>query len=248
MSKNNIYELKESDMGILVDSTANNKLDYKNEKVIPNNHDKKTMALLKDLLDRKGWNQRQLAKELHKDTTTINRWAKNSRDIKWDQAEDIAKVIGCHPIEVYTPKKEVPLKYYFTESFKVQKIDKEDQQLIQIPYEYYHKNIKAIQSNIPGSFIDGEIMLFDIPKIKKFSSLAISKLCYCEPSKDYKKRFKNISDVVGVLTSNADFTLSVINPLNRQPVLNNITPKDLDLATPVKVKYNPLLINQLINT
>jgi len=248
MSKNNIYELKESDMGILVDSTANNKLDYKNEKVIPNNHDKKTMALLKDLLDRKGWNQRQLAKELHKDTTTINRWAKNSRDIKWDQAEDIAKVIGCHPMEVYTPKKEVPLKYYFTESFKVQKIDKEDQQLIQIPYEYYHKNIKAIQSNIPGSFIDGEIMLFDIPKIKKFSSLAISKLCYCEPSKDYKKRFKNISDVVGVLTSNADFTLSVINPLNRQPVLNNITPKDLDLATPVKVKYNPLLINQLINT
>lgn len=245
MSKNNIYELKESDMKVLVDKSADTKLNKIDE---PTNHDKKTMALLKDLLDRKGWNQRKLAQELHKDTTTINRWAKNSRDIKWDQAEQIAAAIGCHPIEVYTPKKEVVLKYYFTESLKVQKIDKEDQQLIQIPYEYYHKNVKAVQSNIPGSFVDGEIMLFDVPKIKKFSSLAIGKLCYCEPSKEYKKRFKNISDVVGVLTSNADYTLSIINPLTRQPVINNITPKDLALATPVKVKYNPLLLNQLINT
>lgn len=212
------------------------------------NHHKKTMALLKDLLDRKGWNQRQLAKELKKDTTTVNRWAKNSRDIKWDQAEQIAAAIGCHPIEVYTPKKEVVLRYFFNESFKVQTIDKEDRQSIQIPYEYYHDNIRAIQSNIPGSFIDGEIMLFDIPILKKFSSLAIGKLCYCETSKEYKKRFKNISDVVGVLKSNTDFTLSIINPLTRQPVISNITPKDLALATPVKVKYNPLLLNQLINT
>ena len=39
---------------------------------------------------------------------------------------------------------------------------------INIPFEYYHPDIRAIFINIPGSWVDGEIYLFDIPKQKIF--------------------------------------------------------------------------------
>ncbi len=214
-------------------------------------HHKKTMALLKDLLDRKGWNQRKLAKELHKDTTTVNRWAKNSRDIKWDQAEKIAKVIGCHPVEVYMPQKSITLRWYVDAGYEVKKYSEKEQTEIRIPFEYYHPNVKAIQINVPGSHVDGEIYLFDIPQTKKFSSLAIGKYCYCTSSEKYKKKNKAAVNVIGILKSNSDYSLSVIHPLTNQPVneaCKSFQPEDLGIATPVKVKYNPLLISQFVNT
>ena len=213
-------------------------------------HHKKTMALLKALLDRKGWNQRQLAKELQKDTTTVNRWAKNSRDIKWDQAEEIAKVIGCHPVEIYSPQKQITLRWYVDPSYQVKIYSEKEQTKIQIPFEYYHKNVRAIQINVPGSHVDGEIYLFDIPQTRKFSSQAIGKYCYCTSSDKYKKRNKDAVDVIGILKSNDDYSLSVLNPLTWRPVneaCKSFQPEDLGIATPVKVKYNPQYFGQQIN-
>lgn len=227
------------------------KLDSKGSSDVSiDNHHKKTMALLKELLDRKGWNQRQLAKELHKDTTTVNRWAKNSRDIKWDQAEEIAKVIGCHPVEIYMPQKDITLRWYVDCSYQVKTYAEKEETRIQIPYEYYHKNVRAIQVNVPGSHVDGEIYLFDIPQTRKFSSQAIGKYCYCTASDKYKKRNKDAVDVIGILKSNDDYSLSVLNPLTWKPVneaCKSFRPEDLGIATPVKVKYNPLYFGQQIN-
>lgn len=213
-------------------------------------HHKKTMALLKALLDRKGWNQRRLAKELHKDTTTVNRWAKNSRDIKWDQAEEIAKVIGCHPVEIYMPQKDITLRWYVDPSYEVKTYSEKEQTQIQIPFEYYHKNVRAIQVNVPGSYVDGEILLVDIPQTRKFSSQAIGKYCYCTSSEKYKKKNKDAVDVIGILKSNDDYSLSVLNPLTWKPVneaCKSFKPEDLGIATPVKVQYNPLYFGQQIN-
>jgi len=226
-------------------------LDSKGRTDVPiDQHHKKTMALLKELLDRKGWNQRQLAKKLDKDTTTVNRWAKNSRDIKWDQAEEIAKVIGCHPVEIYMPQKDITLRWYVDSSYQVKTYAQKEQTQIQIPYEYYHKNVRAIQINVPGSHVDGEVYIFDIPKIKKFSSLAIGKYCYCTSSKAFKKKYKNATDVMGILKSNEDYTFSILNPLTREPVkpgCHRFLIDDLEIATPVKIKYNPNFLHKQID-
>jgi len=149
------------------------------------------------------------------------------------------------------PQKYITLKSFIDSSYNVKKYNEEEQTEIQIPFEYYHTNVKAVQINIPGSYVDGEVYLFDIPKTKKFSSLAIGKCCYCTPSEKLKKRVKGVNDVIGILKSNADYSLSIINPLTKEPISEQCAKfevEDLGIATPVKAKYNPLLINQLINT
>ena len=123
--------------------------------------------------------QAELAKAVVKDATTINRWVKNSRAIAWENAIELAKVLKCHPVDIYQPKSEVVLKSSLNANFTVQPIEKENQKKIQIPFEYYNPEVTAILVNIPGSHVDGEIYLFDIPKIKKFSSQALGKQCYC---------------------------------------------------------------------
>jgi len=226
----------------------------KNNIVSEDNHDKKTMALLKKLLIEKDMTQQDLARILHRDKTTISRWSNDSREIAWDNAIKIADALNIHPVEIYQPRSEIVLKWYVTSNYNVKMYNKEDQHKINIPFEYYNENVRAIQINIPGSHVDGEIYLFDIPKVKKWSSLALNKYCYCTASKSYKKKVgkkHDISDVIGILKANSDYTFSVMHPLTGEPIkpgCHKFTEDDLEIAVPVKVKYNPLYLKQKITT
>ena len=216
-------------------------------------HQTETMALLKQLLDRKGWNQRKLAKELNRDTTTVNRWSKNSRQIDWDNAEKIAKVIGCHPIEIYKPHNFVILKSRCTWNGVVHEIPKEDQYAVYVPYEYYHPHIKAILMQCPGVPTDGEIWLFDIPKVKTFAKNSIGKICYIEPSKLAIKEFKKIKKdtcvpIVALLKGNGDGTLALVNSYTNEPInehCHKVPTEFLGIVSPVKARYDPELLNNI---
>ena len=219
-------------------------------KVITNNHLENTDLLLNKLLRDNDMSQAQLAKAVGKDATTINRWVKNSRAIAWENAIELAKVLKCHPVDIYQPKSEVVLKSSLNANFAVQPIEKENQKKIQIPFEYYNPEVTAILVNIPGSHVDGEIYLFDIPKIKKFSSQALGKQCYCTTSKSFKKKNKNATDVIGILKSNEDYTFSILNPLTKKSVnlgCDSFKIEDLEIATPVKIKYNPNFLHKKID-
>ena len=226
----------------------------KNNIVSADNHDKKTMALLKKLLIEKDMTQQDLARLLHRDKTTISRWSNDSREIHWDNAVAIAKILNVHPVEIYQPRSEIVLRWYVNSSYNVKMYDKEDQHKIKIPFEYYNESVRAIQVNIPGSHVDGEVYLFDIPKVKKWSSDALNKYCYCTASKSFKKKMskkQDVTDVIGILKTNSDFTFSVINPLTGEPVkpgCHKFTEDDLEIAVPVKVKFNPQLLQQKYTT
>ena len=219
-------------------------------KVITNNHLENTDLLLSKLLRDNDMSQAQLAKAVGKDATTINRWVKNSRAIAWENAIELAKVLKCHPVDIYQPKSEVVLRWSVNTNFIVQPIEKENQRKILIPFEYYNPEVRAILVNIPGSHVDGEIYLFDIPKIKKFSSQALGKYCYCTASKSFKKKNKNATDVIGILKSNEDYTFSILNPLTKKSVnleCDSFKIEDLEIATPVKIKYNPNFLHKKID-
>lgn len=224
---------------------------YKSDiKVITNNHLENTDLLLNKLLKDNDMSQAQLAKAVGKDATTINRWVKNSRAIAWENAVELARILKCHPVDIYQPKSEIVLKWSVNPNFTVQPIEKENQRKIQIPFEYYNPEVRAILVNIPGSHVDGEIYLFDIPKIKKFSSQALGKCCYCTPSKSFKKKNKNAKDVIGILKSNEDYSYSILNPLTRKPInpgCDSFKIEDLEIATPVKIRYNPNFLHKKID-
>ena len=214
-------------------------------------HKKETMALLKKLLLEKDMTQQDLARLLHRDKTTISRWSNDSREINWENAVKIADALNIHPVEVYMPKKDIYLRWYVDAKYEVKMYNEKDQIKIRIPYEYYNKDVIAVQVNVPGSYTDGEIFLFDIPKIKKFSSLAIGKYCYCTSSTKYKKKNKNAKNVIGILKTNDDYSLTIINPITRKPINEasvSFQPEDLGIATPVKVRYHPYFLNQKVTT
>ena len=219
-------------------------------RVIANNHLEHRDLLLNKLLKDNDMSQADLAKAVGKDATTINRWVKNSRAIAWENAIELAKVLNCHPVDIYQPRSEVVLRWFVDWKYEVKLYPKENQIKIPIPFEYYHPGIRAIQVNIPGSHVDGEVYLFDIPKVKKFSSDCIGKYCYFTASKELKKRNKNAVDVIGILKANEDLTFTILNPLTRKPInpgCENFPMDDLEIATPVKVKYNPNLLHKTIN-
>ena len=219
-------------------------------------HTATTMAELKDLLERKGFNQRQLAKILKRDTTTVNRWAKSSREITWNNAEEIAKVLQCHPVEIYQPQKILTLKYKCTWDGCVHFLNIEEQHPIEIPYEYYHENIKAIQMEAPGTPFDGEVWLFDIPKTKKFTKDCVGKVCYLTASEIFRKKNRNKmkSDkqecvpLVALLKATGKGKLDIVNSYNEEPInplCMNLSFEDLEIASPVKVKYDPQLLSHI---
>ena len=219
-------------------------------------HEKETMALLKNLLEKKGWNQRQLAKILKRDTTTVNRWAKNSREITWDNAEAIAKVLKCHPVEIYKPHKDIALKFKCGWDGYVRDLSIEEQHPIEIPYEYYHSNIRAVQMESPGTASDGEIWLFDIPKNKKFTKNCVGKICYLTASQKFiKKNRDKMKDtkqkcvpLIALLKPTGTGKLNIVNSYTSEPInplCNNLDFEDLEIASPVKVKYDPQLLSHI---
>ena len=224
-----------------------------NSKKSNKEHNAETMAHLKKLLEDNNFPQLKLAHELGKDKTTVNRWVKNSRKIDWENAEQIAKVLGCHPVDIYQPKNRINLRSYVKWDGEVKDFEKEEQHLIDIPYEYYHENVKAIQMQAPGFHADGEIWLFDIPTSKKFSKYAIGKLCYLTASKSFKKKHEKnntkCKPVIALLKPMGNGKLSIVNSYTDQPInplCENLDTEDFEYATPVKAKYDPDLVNFLI--
>lgn len=217
-------------------------------------HKTQTMALLKKLLDEKGSSQLELANTLGRDKTTVNRWVKNSREISWDNAEKIAAVLGCHPVDIYAPKNQIKLRYYAKWDGDVLEFEKQEQSIISIPYEYYHENVKAVQIQAPGFHADGEIWLFDMPIAKKFSKFAIGKLCYLTASKNFKKKHEKkgvkCKPVIALLKAESNGKLSIVNSYTDEPLndlCSNLDIEDLEYATPVKAKYDPDLYTFKIN-
>ena len=81
-------------------------------RLIENSHSEKTMANLSKLLKENDMSQVDLAKQLGRDKTTVNRWVKNSREVAWDNAVEIAKVLKCHPVDIIEGgKSEIKLEY-----------------------------------------------------------------------------------------------------------------------------------------
>ena len=73
-------------------------------KILKNTHLEDTMSNLDKLLKEKNISQAELARKLGRDPATVNRWVKNSREVAWNNAEEVAKVLNCHPVELYNPK------------------------------------------------------------------------------------------------------------------------------------------------
>ena len=237
-------------------------IDIKKLKIIKNSHLEETDMLLNKLLKDADMSQAQFAKEVGKDASTINRWVKNSRSIAWENAEKIASVLGCHPVDIYKPKNQIILRCYVKWDGYVCDYTKDEQTTISIPYEYYHENIRAVQMQAPGNHGDGEILLFDKPTTKKFSKFAIGKICYITASKSFKKSntkkmkdLKNLPNpqevkpLIALLKAKGNGRLTIVNSYTDEPIndlCNDVGPEDIEIATPLKVKYDPDLINILI--
>ena len=198
-------------------------------------HKKTTMALLKKLLTDRGMNQAQLAKELHRDETTINRWSNDSREINWENAVKIAGVLKCHPVNVFQPKEEFILKKYLDSDFFVKTLEKDNQHNIRVPFEWYHKHINGVQVYIPGTFIHREVFLFNMPKIKVFfSQNVMNRLCFI--------KFNNKKEMVGILKTNMDGNLTLMNPLTRKSIqkqFESFSATTVAIAVPIIAKYDP---------
>lgn len=220
-------------------------IENKSFTVIQNQHLENSDMLLHKLLKQANMSQAEFAKKVKKDASTVNRWIKNNRSIAWENAEKIAKVLGCHPVDIYKPQHKIIIDTSCDWSGFVTNIQINDQTEIILPYEYYHENLKAVMMNQPGTPYDGEIWLFDIPKVKKFSKYSIGKLCYLTPSKKLEKN-PDCRPVIGLLKAKGNGRLSIVNVYTDKPLNNlcaDLSVDDLNIATPVKAKYDPDLVN-----
>jgi DNA-binding Xre family transcriptional regulator len=207
-------------------------INNKKLRLIENSHSEKTMANLSKLLKDNDMSQVELAKQLGMDKTTVNRWVKNSREVAWDNAVEISKVLKCHPVDIIEGgKSEIILKEKCNWDGRVWQLKKEEQFPIPIPYEYNHKNTRAVLVEARGTPNDGEIWLFNIIESKKFNKNSVGKICYLEG--------KKIKPVVALLHPTGDGNLSIMNTFNKKVIHSQIDPYDLDIAAPVKVKYDP---------
>lgn len=228
-------------------------IDNKTLRLIKNSHIVERDMLLDKLLKDADMSQAQFAKEVGKDASTVNRWIKNNRSIAWENAEKIAKVLGCHPVDIYKPKNEIMLKQFCNWQGIVVDYEKEEQHLIHIPYEYYHPNVKAVQVHAPGFHTDGEIWLFDLPTTKKFSKHAIGKICYLTASKKFiakkPKTAQYCEPVIALLKSMGRGKVSLVNSYTEEPITEyckDLDTTDIEYATPVKAKYDPDLFKLTI--
>ena len=207
-------------------------------KIIENIHQEKTMANLSKLLKDNDMSQVELAKQLGRDKTTVNRWVKNSREVAWDNAVEISKVLKCHPVDIIEGgKSEILLKQKCYYNGSVVDLPKEEQIKIPISYELNNKDVKVILIEARGTPCDGEIWVFNVPRVKTFCKNAIGKVCYLEliNSKSTKK-------FICLLSPNGDGTLKLVNNHSKLPIPNingNLNPYDFKIATPVRAKYDP---------
>ena len=207
-------------------------INNKKLRLVENAHSEKTMANLSKLLKDNDMSQVELAKQLGRDKTTVNRWVKNSREVAWDNAVEISKVLKCHPVDIIEGgKSEIILKEKCNWDGRVWQLKKEEQYQIPIPYEYNHKNTRAVLVDARGTPNDGEIWLFNIIESKKFNKNSVGKICYLEG--------KKIKPVIALLHPTVDGNLSIMNTFNKKVIHSQIDPYDLDIAAPVKVKYDP---------
>ena len=207
-------------------------INNKKLRLVENAHSEKTMANLSKLLKDNDMSQVELAKQLGRDKTTVNRWVKNSREVAWDNAVEISKVLKCHPVDIIEGgKSEILLKEKCNWDGRVWQLKKEDQYQIPIPYEYNNKNIRAVLMEARGTPSDGEIWLFNVNGSKKFNKNAVGKICYMQG--------KKIKPVIALLHPTGDGNLSIMNTFNKKVIHSQIDPYDLDIAAPVKVKYDP---------
>jgi len=207
-------------------------INNKKLRLVENAHSEKTMANLSKLLKDNDMSQVELAKQLGRDKTTVNRWVKNSREVAWDNAVEISKVLKCHPVDIIEGgKSEIILKEKCNWDGRVWQLKKEEQFPIPIPYEYNHKNTRAVLVEARGTPNDGEIWLFNIIESKKFNKNSVGKICYLEG--------KKIKPVIALLHPTGDGNLSIMNTFNKKVIHSQIDPYDLDIAAPVKVKYDP---------
>ena len=209
-----------------------------------------TMALLTKLLKEKSMTQAELAKELKRDKTTVNRWCKDSREVAWDNALKIAEVLNCHPVEIYQPTEKKVCKFYADGSWNVKQFSKNDQIKYNIPYEYNNAAIFLIIFDIPGSHLDGDVGIFEEMKIgKKFSRNAINRMCYLEPSKKLLARKPHVKPIAAVLQTNNDGTFKAVSPHTKEPLskdCENFTADDLSIASPLISKFNPSLKSHIL--
>ena len=218
-----------------------------NKLTLINNINKEDMFLKKKMAE-VSIQPKELANKLHVNPVTVHRWLGGERNISVEMSVEIAKIIKCDPREILFPAKKISdflLKYYIDNDFYIKKYSLEDQTSITVPYEWYHKDLKAIQVNIPGTFLHREVFLFDMPKRKNyFSQNAINKLCFIKCSTGSKH------EMIGIIKTNTDGTLKIINPLTRN-VLNkkaeSFLVKDIQICVPIKAKFDPDSINKIDN-
>jgi len=213
-------------------------------KIIENIHQEKTMANLSKLLKDNDMSQVELAKQLGRDKTTVNRWVKNSREVAWDNAVEISKVLKCHPVDIIEGgKSEILLKQKCYYNGSVVDLSKEEQIKIPISYELNNKDVKVILIEARGTPCDGEIWVFNVPRVKTFCKNAIGKVCYLELiNTKSTKSTKSTKKFLCLLSPNGDGTLKLVNNRSKLPIADintSLNPYDFKIATPVRAKYDP---------
>ena len=214
-------------------------------KILKNTHLEDTMSNLDKLLKEKNISQAELARKLGRDPATVNRWVKNSREVAWNNAEEVAKVLNCHPVELYNPKVTFNVSQYVGADLIVKKYPKDQVQEFPIYFEALTKETFGVHFNNPGLFLHGRIYLFNKSKIKmqQFDRNSLGQLCYFEPSAAIKTKFKNqCTPILGILEKDGLTKYKIINPLTQEPVnphSKGITLDDISVCTPVKCEYYP---------
>lgn len=169
------------------------------------------MTQLKNILIKKNIKQSALAKLLNKDASTINRWAEDSRCISWDNAVGVAKIINCHPIEIFNDTTLTKVKLFCDNDCYVEdRVFDEDHKEIELPFELSNK---IVVHNYSKS-IEGGFHLFDNNEIS---------INLINPNKIYLIYLENIKycGYINVLKSGS---YSVFNANNYEtPILGNLS-------------------------
>ena len=213
--------------------------------LIKNSHLEDTMSNLDKLLKEKDITQAELARRLKRDPATINRWVKNSREVAWNNAEEVAKVLNCHPVELYNPKTAFIVNQWCGADLSVKNYPKNEIVEFPIYFEALTPHTFGIHFYEPGIFLHGRIYLFEYSnyKMSQFNRNSMGQLSYFEPSDKIKKKYKNkCNPIIGILEKESFTKYKIINPLTQEPVNEHaasLTLDDISVCCPVKCEYYP---------
>jgi len=213
-------------------------------KIINLNKIKVDMAksILKDFLEKEGISQADLARGIHRDKVTVNRWVNDTRSLSVDDANEIAKYVNCDVTEILHERKMSPITFRTDGNFVLREMSKPE--MVSVPREFWNKDIKAIQIDDPTIAMHNFILLYqgnlkNNNQLTKVSSQGFNKICKINIS-NVKK-----TTILGIpfFYPNRDFEILQPWSLNKFENLGKITVKDMTYCIPINCMFDQTYLN-----